>query len=232
MPVVKSHKVLNQGGKHRHLVLGVIVHDLLRQCGLVDLGAVETQLLLHETLLGCLQAAGGNSIVIGRERAVKLKVIAIHSMVRVVGDGIKVVGGGANQTGGGIGQVVRIAEWSIVYGIVDTSQRLSTKKVVERAVLHLQDDDILDTSLQVLDGAVDGGSRRGLCHSREGQQAVECGVVHSEQEGGYSADRCLTFQEPDALTFEAIATLYTVASTRKTPSMLCCRLPRIRTHVL
>lgn len=131
MPVVKGHKVLDQGSEHRHLLLGVVVHDLLGQGGLVDLGAVEAQLLMHKALLVGDQAARGNGIVVRGVVAVELNVVAVDGMIRVVGNGIKVVGSRAHLTSGGLGQIIGVAKGATLLGVVEAFDTLPAQEVVE-----------------------------------------------------------------------------------------------------
>lgn len=90
------------------------------------------------------------------------------------------------MTLGGIGQVVGIAIRTIVDRVLKALEGLAAEKVIKGAVLHLQDNHILDVVLEVLDRGGGVGTlvvRRGSrsC-SRNGQEAEESAGIHDESE--------------------------------------------------
>jgi hypothetical protein len=83
---------------------------------------------------------------------------------------------------GGIGHIIRVAERSVLDGVLQTGNGLTTKKIVYGAVLHDQNDDILDVGLQVVNGRrrvrdarLLGSSSRS---SGEGQEANKSTGMH------------------------------------------------------
>jgi hypothetical protein len=107
-------------------------------------------------------------------------------VIRVIKDGVVVLSSTANMTLGGIGQVVGIAIRAIVDRVLKAFEGLTTEKVIKGAVLHLQDDHILDVVLEVLDRGGGVGTlvrRRGSrSRSRKGQEAEESAGMHDECE--------------------------------------------------
>lgn len=84
VPVVECEVVLHQARQHWYLLLGVIVKDLHRELSLVDIVPVQTQLLVHETLLGRSQLSASDVGIVGDEGAVELDVVAGHSVIRII----------------------------------------------------------------------------------------------------------------------------------------------------
>lgn len=83
--------------------------------------------------------------------AVKFHSVTSNSVARIVGNGIVILGLGAVVTLLEVGHIVRVAERAVVDGVLNAGVLLATQKVVDGAVLHAQQDDILDLVLKVLD---------------------------------------------------------------------------------
>jgi len=75
-------------------------------------------------------------------------------VTRVVQDGIKVARSAACLSQRGVGDVDGVAEGTIVDGVVEALDLLSTEKIVNGAILHDEDDNILDLVLEVRDGGI------------------------------------------------------------------------------
>lgn len=185
--MVEGEVVLHERCEDWDLVLGIVVNDLFSQLGLVDIVTVTAQLLVDEAPLGGSELARGNSIVTGSECAIKLDVVSGDRVVGVIQNRVEVLGPTADIAHGGVGQVVGVAVKSIVDRIVEALEGLATEQVVEGAVLHLQNDHILDVVLEVLDrgrgvGAVAAMRRCSGGCSREGQQPEESAGIHGESQ--------------------------------------------------
>lgn len=166
MPVVKGKIVLHQSRQDRDLVFRVVVKHLLGKLGLIDIVTITAELLMHETLLGWSQLATSNIGIARVESAVEFDIVASDGVIRVVKNRIEVLRSTANLALGGIGQVIRVAERTIVDGVLKALQSLATEQVIEGTVLHFQNNNILDIALQVLDRTLGMSSRTTLGHSR------------------------------------------------------------------
>lgn len=151
MPVVEGQVVLHQRSQNWDLLFGVVVHDLSSEDGLVDLGAILADLLMNKALVVGNQLALGDLSVVGVEGAIELDVVAIDGVVGVIGDGVEVLGGRAGNALTRIGEVVGVAVGARVDGIFKALELLTTEEVVKGAVLHHQDDHILDLGLEIVD---------------------------------------------------------------------------------
>jgi hypothetical protein len=151
VPVVKCEVVLHQRSEDGDLVLRIVVNDLLSQLGLVDIVTVATQLLVDKALLGRSELAGGNGSVARSESAIELDVVSGDRVGGVIQNRVKVLGPAADMALGGISQVVGVAIRPVVDRVFKALEGLATEQVVKGAVLHLQDDHILDVVLEVLD---------------------------------------------------------------------------------
>lgn len=149
--MVKGQVVLHQRGQDWNLLFGVVVHDLSRESGLVHLGAIVAHLLMDKALVVGNQLALGDQSVVRVEGAIELDVVAIDGVVRVIGDGIKVLGGRTGNTLTRVGEVVGVAVGAGVDGVLEALELLTTQEVVKGAVLHHQDDHILDLRLEIPD---------------------------------------------------------------------------------
>lgn len=186
MPVVEGKEVLNQSGQNRSLVLGIIVHHLLGQHSLHSLVGrctMAVDLLVDETIVVRDQLAIGNCGIVGGPLAEELHRVASDSVARVISHRVIILGSGAVVTLRRIGHVVGVAERTVVDGVLQTGKGLTTQEVVQRAVLHNENNNILDVRLQVLSGRrrvtnarLVGNSRRG---SGEGQKADKSTRMHS-----------------------------------------------------
>jgi hypothetical protein len=184
VPMIKSQEVLNQCGKNRGLVLSVVVHDLLSQHSfnsLVGRGTIVVDLLVDETVVVGDQLALGNGGVVRGPLAKELHGVTSNSVARVISDRVVVFRSRAVVSLGEIGNIVRVTERTTVNGVVQTSEGLTTEKVVQGAVLHNENDDILDIGFQIFNGRrrvstrLMGNSTRG---GGEGQEANKSTVMH------------------------------------------------------
>lgn len=153
VPVVEGQVLLDERSQDRHLVLGVVVHDLLNEVGLLSLVFVETHLLVRKALVGGLELARGNGSVVRSILAIELDVVAVDGMVRVIDDRVEALGSSAGLALGGIGQVERVAKRAVLEGVFEALCGLTAEDVVKGAVLHDKDDHILNVRLEVVNGA-------------------------------------------------------------------------------
>lgn len=189
MPVVEGQVLLNKGSQDRHLVLGVVVHDLLNKVGLLGLGLVEAHLLVRKALVGGLELARCNGGVVRSILAIELDVVAVDGMVRVIDDRVEALGSSAGLPLGGIGQVERVAKRAVVEGVLEALCGLTTEDVVKGAVLHDKDDHILNVRLEVVDGAARVRLLAGRYgHGRDGEgKETEVGAEMHCQDGSSSS---------------------------------------------
>ena len=85
--MVEGQIILHQGGHNRHLVLGIVVHDLpSRHSPVCIIGIIQTKLLLKKSIHTGFQSSLRDSIIVRSERAVKLKVVAVNIVIWVIHD--------------------------------------------------------------------------------------------------------------------------------------------------
>lgn len=145
VPVVEGQEVLDEGGHDWNLLFSVVVHDLDGQLGDVrDLGAIVVDLLSDETVVVGEQGTVGNGSVVGAPVAVELHGITSHSVAGVIGDRVVVLRLRTVITLGRIGYIVGITVRTVVDGILNALVGLTTQEVVNRAVLHAEEHDILN----------------------------------------------------------------------------------------
>lgn len=179
--MVESQEVLDEGSQNWNLIFGVIVHDLnSKLCG-VGLRAVIVDLLGNETLVVREQGAISNGIVVRGPLAIKFHVVTSGSMARVIGNRVVVLGPSAVVACARIRHIVRVAERTIVDGVLDALVCLAAQKIVHGAVLHAQQDDVLDLVLHVLNGGGRTWGKLGRGGSGKSQHADESRGMHLEQ---------------------------------------------------
>lgn len=150
-PTIKDHIVLHKLRQDRDLTFGVVVHDLLCQSLFVDSAVVFAQLLVQEALHVRSELSSFDSGIVRSELAIELDVVASDSVIRVVRNGVIVLRSAACSALGRIADGVRVAVWAILNRVLQALESLASQKVIEGAVLHNQNDDILDVVLQGLD---------------------------------------------------------------------------------
>jgi hypothetical protein len=195
VPVVEGEVVLDQRGQDWDLVLSIVVEDLLGKFGLVDIVPVAAQLLVYEALLRGGELALSDVGIAGSESAIELDVVASHRVIGIIQNGVKVLSRTADLASRGHGQVVWVAEGTVVDRVLQTSDSLTTEDIVHRAVLHLKDNHIFNLALQVADRSRGvsprlvslGGSSGDCC--REGQQTKKGSEIHIESVRLYSRPR-------------------------------------------
>lgn len=173
VPVVERHEVLRQRSQDRDLLLSIVVHDLLGQKRRVRLTPIATNLLLNKPLhLRRLTR-------VRLKAAKELEVVAIDRMIRVVDDRVIVGRLTARLAELRVRDVERVAEGTVVDGVVEALDGLAAEEVVEGAVLHDQDDEVLDFGFEVGDGfGVAGSWHAAHGGGREGQESEGCGGTH------------------------------------------------------
>lgn len=120
VPVVKGMEVLDKGGHDGNLGLSVVVHDLKGQQRVVGLfGAIVVDLLGDETVVVRAQSALSNGSVVRIPLAVELHSVTGDSVARVVGNGVEVPGLSTVEALGGIAHIERVAERTVVNGVLD-----------------------------------------------------------------------------------------------------------------
>ena len=72
-------------------------------------------------------------------------------MIGVIQNRVKVLSSTADLALRRVGQVVWIAVGAVVNRVLDTLQGLTTQEIIQGAILHLQNDHILDEGLKVID---------------------------------------------------------------------------------
>lgn len=172
MPVVEGHKVLRQSREDRHLLLSVVVHDLLSQERRVCLTPVAANLLMNKPLH--LRRLAGVWVEASKE----LHVVAIHRMIRIINDRIVIARLTARLGALRVGDVQRVAEGTVVDWVVEAFDRLAAEDVVEGAVLHDQDDEVLDFGFEVGNGFGIAWSWGAAHGGREGEESEGCGGAH------------------------------------------------------
>jgi hypothetical protein len=198
VPVVHGQKVLDKGGHDGNLLLSVVVHDLKGQLRGVGCSAIVVDLFSDKTVVVGEQSALSNGSVVRSPLAVKLHGVTGDSVTGVVGNGVVVLGLSAVVALGRIAHIVRVAERTIVYRVLDAFVGLAAQKVVDGAVLHAEKDNILDLLSQVDNGGLRTWQKRGRagCGAGEGrggngksQHAKESTLMHFEQlSGGQRAE--------------------------------------------
>lgn len=118
MPVVKGQKILDQIGHNGDFILGVVVHHLLRQDSAVRLCTVVMDLLVDEAQVVGLQAALSDQGVIRSPVREELHRVTGDGVAGVILDRVVVPGLGAVLALGRIGHIVRVAERTVVDGVV------------------------------------------------------------------------------------------------------------------
>ena len=189
VPVVEGQEVLDEGGHDRNLLLSVVVHNLKGQLRGVGLSAIVVDLFGDETVIVGTQSAFSNSSVVGSPLAVELHSVTSHSVAGVVGNRVIVLCLRAVKALGRIAHVVRVAERTIVDGVLDTLVGLTAQKVVDGAVFHAEKDNILDLLFQVGNGGLrtwpwamaEWGAGEGCGNSGQSQHAKESTLMHFEQ---------------------------------------------------
>lgn len=151
MKVVKHNKFLRQSCDDRNLFLSIEIDDFLRQIGIILSGIIKTNLLMDEPIQRWPHLAGRDSRIIRHESPIELDIIPMDLMIWVIKDGVKVLRVTADYTLRGVAEVVWIAERAVVDGVVQAMNPLSAEEIVDRAVLHDDEDDSLDLVLQVGD---------------------------------------------------------------------------------
>lgn len=187
--MVEGDEVVHQLRHDRHLLLRVVVENLL---GRSSIGGrrIVAQLFMQEPLLRWGQFALCDGLVVRQECAIKLNIIARNGMVRVIEHGVIAPRCAALLAFRRIRQVDGVAEGTVVNGIIQTLYRLTSQDVVDGAILHLQNDHILDLGFEVLDGRRRmgcpgyAGKRRGC--RRKGKDAHQRTWMHSGTEPGKS----------------------------------------------
>lgn len=173
VPVVEGNKLLGEASDDGNLLLSVVVHDLVSKDRLVLLSRVQTELFMDETVHRRLKLPCLDGSVVWQEGAVELNIVSWDAVIGVVEDGIVVLGLTACLALGGVREVEGVAVWAIVDGVLNALGLLSTEEVVERTILHGDEDDILDLVLEVGDGCFRtglvglGGSFNGSCKGKE-----------------------------------------------------------------
>lgn len=152
--MVEGQEVLDKGCHNRNLLLSVVVHDLKGQHRVVGFRAIVVDLFGDETIIVGEQSALSNGSVVRSPLAVELHGVTGDSVAGVVGDGVIVLGLGAVKALGRIAHIVRVAERTVVDGVLDASVGLTSQKIVDRAILHTEENNILDLLSQVEDGGL------------------------------------------------------------------------------
>lgn len=131
VPVVERNKLFGEASENGNLLLGVVVHDLVGKDLLVLLGRVQTELLVDEAVHGRGKLLRLDVSVVWQEGAIEFNVVSWNAVIGVVKDRIIVLRLTACLSLGRVRQVVRIAVWAIVDGVLKALGLLSTKEVVE-----------------------------------------------------------------------------------------------------
>lgn len=152
VPVVEGDELLGEASENRNLLLGVVVHDLVGKDLCVLLSRVQAELLMDEAVHGRFKLPGLNGGVVWQEGAIELNVVSWDAVIGVVQDGIIVLRLTAYLALGRVREVKGVTVWAIVDGVLKTLGLLSTEEVVDRTILHGDEDDILDLVLEVFDG--------------------------------------------------------------------------------
>lgn len=140
---------------------------------------------MHETLLVGSELAAGDGRIARGKCPVELNVISSDRVIGVIQNRVEIFSGAAHLARRRIGQIVRVAEGAVVDGVFQSFDGLATEDIVQRAVLHLKDDNILDLVLEIGDGSrgmrpgVALGGSRGDCGC-EGQETKESTEIHFE----------------------------------------------------
>ena len=187
--MVEGQEVLDEGGHNGNLLLSVVVHDLKGQLRGVGVSAIVVDLFGDETVVVGAQSAFSNSSIIGSPLAVKLHGVTSHSVAGVVGNRVIILCLRAVEALGRIANVVRVAERTIVDGVLDALVGLTAQKVVEGAVFHAEKDNILDLLFQIGNGGLrtwpwaraEWGAGEGCGNSGQSQHAKESTLMHFEQ---------------------------------------------------
>jgi hypothetical protein len=193
VPVVHGQEVLDKGGHDGNHILSVVVHDLNGQLRGVGFSAIVVDLFSDETVVVGDQSALSNGSVVRSPVAVELHVVTGDSVTGVVGNGVEVLGLSAVEALGRVAHIVRVAERTIVYRVLDAWVGLAAQKVVDGAVLHAEKNNILDLMFEVVNGGLRTWQPRGRaeCGAGEGhggtgqsQHAKESTLMHFEQLSG------------------------------------------------
>lgn len=75
----------------------------------------------------------------------------MNGVIRVIKNGVEIIGLAADLAERRIGDIYWVAERPIVDRVIKSADTLTSEKVVQRPVLHGNEDDIFNLLLQVFD---------------------------------------------------------------------------------
>ena len=145
--MIEDDKLVGQGRDHRYLLLSVIIDDLLGQIRVVLLLIIQPDLLVDKAVQRRFQLPRLDERIVRGKSPVELDIVPMDLMVWIIQDRIVILCSTTNPTLATAFlidrdrlhihardvavQIKRIAKRSVVDGVVEALERLSSQEVVD-----------------------------------------------------------------------------------------------------